>query len=82
MENNFEKELKGISQKIKEIRLKKLTQSSLASSCDVDIRTIQRIEKGTFNMSLKILFLISDSLKINPSELLINKESDNKSSIY
>ena len=33
-------------------------------------------------MSLKILFLISDSLKINPSELLINKESDNKSSIY
>ena len=83
MENNFEKELKGISQKIKEIRLEqKLTQSSLASSCDVDIRTIQRIEKGTFNMSLKILFLISDSLKINPSELLINKELDNKSSIY
>lgn len=82
MENNFEKELKGISQKIKEIRLKKkLTQSSLASSCDVDIRTIQRIEKGTFNMSLKILFLIADSLEILPSELLINNKMEKTSFI-
>jgi transcriptional regulator with XRE-family HTH domain len=38
VKNNFEKDLKRIGQKIKEIRLaKKLTQSSLASSCDVDI---------------------------------------------
>ncbi len=73
MKNNFEKKLKGIGQKIKEIRLeKKLTQSSLAAACDVDIRTIQRIEKGSFNMSLKIMFLISDSLGINPSELLMS----------
>ena len=75
VKNNFEKDLKRIGQKIKEIRLaKKLTQSSLASSCDVDIRTIQRIEKGTFNMSLKILYSISEALEIIPSELLINKE--------
>ncbi len=83
VKNYFEKELKRIGQEIKEIRLeKKLTQSILASSCDVDIRTIQRIEKGTFNMSLKILYLISDSLEINPSELLTNKELDYKGSIY
>jgi len=75
VKNNFELELKRIGLRIKGIRLaKKLTQSSLASTCDIDIRTIQRIEKGTFNMSLKILFLISDSLEINPSELLMNKE--------
>ena len=75
MNNNFELELKRIGLRIKGIRLaKKMTQSSLASKCDIDIRTIQRIEKGTFNMSLKILFLISDSLEINPSELLMNKE--------
>ena len=75
MKNNFELELKRIGLRIKGIRLaKKLTQSSLESTCDIDIRTIQRIEKGTFNMSLKILFLISDSLEINPSELLMNKE--------
>ncbi len=83
MKNNFEKDLKRIGQKIKEIRLeKKLTQSSLASFCDVDIRTIQRIEKGTFNMSLKIFFAISNSLEISPCELLNNTELDNKGSIY
>jgi transcriptional regulator with XRE-family HTH domain len=83
VKNNFEKDLKRIGQKIKEIRLeKKLTQSSLASFCDVDIRTIQRIEKGTFNMSLKIFFAISNSLEISPCELLNNTELDNKGSIY
>ncbi len=83
MKNNFEKDLKRIGQKIKEIRLeKKLTQSSLASFCDVDIRTIQRIEKGTFNMSLKIFYSISEAFEIIPSELLMNKESENKGSIY
>jgi transcriptional regulator with XRE-family HTH domain len=83
VKNNFEKDLERIGQKIKEIRLaKKLTQSSLASSCDVDIRTIQRIEKGTFNMSLKILYSISEALGIIPSELLTNKESENKGSIF
>ncbi len=35
--------------KIKKIREKKLmSQSTLASMCDVDIRTIQRIEKGEY----------------------------------
>lgn len=71
VKKKFEKELVGIGQKIREIRLsKKLTQSGLASSCDVDIRTIQRVEKGTLNMSVKILFLISESLDVHPSELI------------
>jgi transcriptional regulator with XRE-family HTH domain len=83
VKNYFEAELKRIGQRIRRIRLaKKLTQSSLASSCDVDIRTIQRIEKGTFNMSLKILYLISDSFEMNPSELLNKNDIDNKGSIY
>jgi transcriptional regulator with XRE-family HTH domain len=75
VKNSFEQELKRIGQKIKELRLaKKLTQLALASSCDIDIRTIQRIEKGTFNMSLKILFSICDSLQIESSELLMHKQ--------
>ncbi len=75
--NNIESELKRIGRKIKNIRLeKKMTQSGLASSCDIDIRTIQRIEKGTFNMSLKILYLISFSLNIKPNEL-INADKNN-----
>jgi transcriptional regulator with XRE-family HTH domain len=66
--NNFEEELKQLGQRIKEIRLEKnLTQSG-------DIRTIQRIEKGTLNMSLKILYLIADVLEIHPAELIVKKE--------
>jgi transcriptional regulator with XRE-family HTH domain len=68
-------ELKRIGQKTKEVRLKKnLTQSILASKADVDIRTIQLIERGSLNMSLKVFYSLSTALDINPCELLMNKE--------
>ena len=71
MKKNYEKELLLIGRKINQIRISKnLTQSSLSSLCDIDIRTIQRIEKGEFNMSLKILFAISDALDISPVLML------------
>ncbi len=77
MNNNFEEELNQIGRRIKEIRLEKnLTQSGLASSCDVDIRTIQRIEKGTYNMSFKILYFISNTLEITLSDLLKDNETE------
>ncbi len=78
MKKSYERELILIGQRIKEMRIsKKLTQSSLASLCDVDIRTIQRIEKGEFNMSLKILFTISDTFNVSPETLLKSDESKN-----
>ena len=72
-------ELKNIGQKIKEIRgEKKLTQSSLASLCDIDVRTIQLIEKGSMNMSLKVFFALSEALEVSPEELFkIEKENIN-----
>jgi len=71
VKKNYEKELLLIGRKINQIRISKnLTQSSLSSLCDIDIRTIQRIEKGEFNMSLKILFAISDVLDISPVLML------------
>jgi transcriptional regulator with XRE-family HTH domain len=74
VKKNYEKELLLIGRKIKQIRISKnLTQSSLSSLCDVDIRTVQRIEKGEFNMSLKILFAISDALDISPVLMLENQ---------
>lgn len=77
MDFSIETELKRIGQKIKEIRLeKKLTQSILASYTDVDIRTVQLIEKGELNMSLKVFYSISNALGIHPCELLSNKEGD------
>jgi len=39
----------------------------------VDIRTIQRIEKGELNMSLKILFAVSEALEIDPILMLENQ---------
>lgn len=63
-------ELKKIGQRIKELRVeKKLTQSSLASLCDIDVRTIQLIEKGSMNMSLKVFFALSEALEVSPEEL-------------
>lgn len=71
VKKSYDKEFILIGQRIKEMRIsKKLTQSSLASLCDIDIRTIQRIEKGEFNMSMKILFAICESLQLTPISLL------------
>jgi transcriptional regulator with XRE-family HTH domain len=59
----FASELIYIGVKIKNLRLqKKMTQSQIATLCDIDIRTIQRIEKGEQNMSISLLFLIAESL--------------------
>ena len=75
MDNNIEKELKHLGQIIRDFRLSKnMTQSSLASSCDIDVRTIQMIEKGTLNMSLKIFFAIARSFEMNASEFLLSIE--------
>ena len=72
-------ELRNIGQKVKQLRSeKKLTQSSLASLCDIDVRSIQLIEKGSMNMSLKVFFALSEALEVSPEELFkIEKENIN-----
>ena len=55
-----------------------MTQSSLASLCDIDVRSIQLIEKGSMNMSLKIFFALSEALEVSPEELFkFEKENIN-----
>jgi transcriptional regulator with XRE-family HTH domain len=69
--DNFEHELVVLGIRTKKFRvLKKLTQTELAAKCDIDIRTIQRIEKGKNNFSIKILFAICKTLEIEPSEII------------
>ncbi|NBV08627.1 MAG: XRE family transcriptional regulator [Flavobacteriia bacterium] len=46
-----------------------MTQQQLAALCDVDIRTIQRIEKGGFNPSLKILRQLALAFDLSLSSL-------------
>jgi transcriptional regulator with XRE-family HTH domain len=47
-----------------------MTQSQLATFCDIDIRSIQRIEKGEQNLSISLLYSISESLEVLPYDLL------------
>ena len=71
MQKTYEIELKRIGKKIKALRIKnKMTQQSLSDFCDVDIRTIQRIEVGEQNVALTLILSIADGLGVNVSELL------------
>ncbi len=74
MENEkYKLEIVRLGLLIKELRLKeKITQEQLSRLCNVDVRTIQRIEKGQQNITISLLFSISDSLKIE-SSILIGK---------
>lgn len=71
MQKTYEIELKRIGKKIKALRVKnKMTQQSLSDFCDVDIRTIQRIEVGEQNVALTLILAIADCLDVNVTELL------------
>ena len=69
-------ELILLGEKIKKIREKKLmSQSTLASMCDVDIRTIQRIEKGEYGFGVPLLFAIANALDRKVEGLVKNISS-------
>jgi transcriptional regulator with XRE-family HTH domain len=74
---NYEKTLLVIGDRIKKQRLtKRLTQSELSALIDCEIKSIQRIEKGKMNMSLKLLISLSEALDI-PLELLLSNLQNN-----
>lgn len=71
MQSSFENDLKQFGTLIKTVRKsKQLSQFQLASLCDVDIRTIQRIEKGEFNPSLRVLMRIANAFEMALSNLI------------
>jgi transcriptional regulator with XRE-family HTH domain len=71
VQKTYEIELKRIGKKIKALRVKnKMTQQSLSDFCDVDIRTIQRIEVGKQNVALTLILAIAEGLGVSVSELL------------
>lgn len=79
MENNrYKLEVIKLGLLIKELRIKeKITQLHLSTLCGVDIRTIQRIEKGEQNVTVSLLFSIANALKIEPSILIDKIFSEN-----
>ena len=73
---NYKQELTDLGTKIKRIRTeKKLTQINLAALCDIDVRSVQMIERGELNMSLKIFFSLAVAFEVTPCNLL-NKEDN------
>jgi transcriptional regulator with XRE-family HTH domain len=71
VQKSYDIELKRIGNKIKALRIKnKMTQQNLSDFCDVDIRTIQRIEVGEQNVALTLIMAISEGLGVRVSELL------------
>jgi len=72
----YEKLLIILGSRIKKQRLKKrLTQSELSALIDCEIKSIQRIEKGKMNMSIKILISLSEALEIPTATLLSYDEN-------
>lgn len=67
----YKTEIKSLGKKIKKMRLsKKMTQQTLADKSEVDIRSIQRIEKGEYGFGLHILYALAEALETTTSDLL------------
>ena len=48
---------------------KKISQENLAYEADLPLSQIGRIERGTINTSITIIYEIAKALKIHPKEL-------------
>lgn len=71
--NKYESEIIQLGLIIKDLRLKeKISQENLSAQCDVDVRTIQRIERGKQNISISLLFTIAEALNVKLN-ILIDK---------
>lgn len=68
----YTSEIKQLGKRIKKIRIsKKMSQQTLADECELDIRTVQRIEAGQHGIGLHTLYALADALDMKASELLI-----------
>jgi transcriptional regulator with XRE-family HTH domain len=73
VEKAYTKQIKEFGQEIKRLReLKELTQQNLSDLCEIDIRTIQRIERGDSGIGLHILFALADAFEVQPFQLIKN----------
>lgn len=79
MEKHFVPEIKQFGLLIKKLRQDHdITQQELADRCDVDIRTIQRIERGEHGLGFHILLGLAHAFKIQPSDLLAHIKIKNE----
>ncbi|NBY39957.1 MAG: XRE family transcriptional regulator [Flavobacteriia bacterium] len=69
--DKHEKLLFYIGRNVKAKRIsKKMTQLELACLVNCEIKSIQRVEKGTMSMNIKLFMALCEVLEIAPEELL------------
>lgn len=78
MEKTYTNEIKALGYRIKKLReLRSLTQQDLADRCEVDIRTVQRIERGDFGFGMHIFFALAEAFDVKPYQLLDDSLTNN-----
>ena len=74
-DNDFQLYLKQLGGNLKNERIKNgITQEMFAEMNNIDYKYYQRIETGKVNITIKTLYKLSKSLKINPNSLLDHKK--------
>jgi len=64
------KETRSFGNHLKKLRKTAgLSQQALADDAEISIRTVQRIEKGEFSVTLDIVLALAEGLNIHPKEL-------------
>jgi transcriptional regulator with XRE-family HTH domain len=71
VEKSHEVQIKQFGARIKKLRAAALlSQQELADRSEIDIRTVQRIEKGEYGVGLHNLFALAAALCVKPEDLL------------
>ena len=74
VKKSYKTQLQKFGKEVKRLRAEHaVTQQELAAKCDIDVRTIQRVEAGEHSVGLHILFSLADAFQMHPYELLKNK---------
>jgi transcriptional regulator with XRE-family HTH domain len=62
--------LESIAANVRKARQRRnLTQEQLAEKADLDLRYVQRVERGSTNLSVSVLVKLSETLGVNPTSL-------------
>lgn len=51
-----------------------LTQERLAEAADLDLRFVQRVERGTTNLSVLVVVALADALGVTPGSLFTKNQ--------
>lgn len=73
LDKKMEKLQEEVGDRLFELRTRReMSQQALADKCDVDRKTINRIERGHFSPNLNTLLRICIALNVVPSQIVPN----------